>query len=91
MNISPQWKAWRGRALAASIQSIAFDRKLDPKRQGRELIGACPRCGGQDRFATNVEKGCFNCRGCNAKGDVIALVRFFGPTCQKLPPQEGSA
>jgi hypothetical protein len=34
--------------------------------------------------AINVEKGCFNCRGCKAKGDVIALVQFFESACQKL-------
>jgi hypothetical protein len=92
MNVSPQWKAWRDRARATSIQGIASDRKIGLKRQGRERIGACPRCG--DRFAINVEKECFNSRGCKAKAAVIALVSFFKSACQELtgePPPGGSA
>jgi hypothetical protein len=80
---------WKVHARAARIESIARDPKIGLKRQGRELIEAYPRCGGHDRFAINVEKGCFNCRGCNAKGDVIALVRFlddcsFEVACEKI-------
>ncbi len=44
------------------------------KRQGRELIGPCPVCGGTNRFGANVAEGIFNCRGCGVGGDVIALV-----------------
>jgi hypothetical protein len=51
---------------------------LGLKRNGKELTGACPRCGGTDRFSINVGvKQCFNCRGCGARGDVIELVRFL--------------
>jgi CHC2 zinc finger len=32
-------------------------------------------CGGRDRFSINARKQVFNCRGCGAKGDVIALVK----------------
>jgi phage/plasmid primase-like uncharacterized protein len=32
-------------------------------------------CGGTDRFSINVKKRVWNCRGCAAGGDVIALVR----------------
>jgi CHC2 zinc finger len=94
MNVSPQWKAWRDRARAASIQGIASDRKIGLKRQGRELIGACWRRAGQNHFAINVEKGSFDCRGCKVKAAVIALVQFFKSACQKLtgePPTEGPA
>src|SRR5262249_48914629 len=35
------------------------------------------KCGGEDRFAINTTKQVFNCRGCGARGDVIALVRFL--------------
>jgi putative DNA primase/helicase len=45
------------------------------KRQGGELVGPCPMCGGTDRFAINVHKQLFNCRVCGAKGDVIEFVR----------------
>lgn len=42
-----------------------------------EYAGPCPACGGKDRFAINVRKQVFNCRGCGAKGgDAIALVQF---------------
>jgi DNA primase len=45
------------------------------KREGsNEHVGPCPRCGGRDRFGVNTRKRVFNCRGCGARGDVIALV-----------------
>jgi Family of unknown function (DUF5906)/CHC2 zinc finger len=44
------------------------------RRKSAELVGPCPRCGGTDRFAVNVRKQLFNCRGCQARGDVISLV-----------------
>ncbi len=53
------------------------------ERRGIKLVGRgdrsgpCPRCGGQDRFSINVRKQVFNCRGCRAAGDVIALVQFL--------------
>jgi hypothetical protein len=47
---------------------------LNLKRNGHELTGACPRCGGDDRFSVNIVKRCFNCRRCLARGDVIAFV-----------------
>jgi len=40
-----------------------------------ELAGACPVCGGRDRFAVNVKKRLWSCRGCIAGGsDAISLV-----------------
>jgi phage/plasmid primase-like uncharacterized protein len=42
-----------------------------------ERTGPCPICGGNDRFAVNVKKAIFNCRGCNKGGDVIALVQHL--------------
>jgi phage/plasmid primase-like uncharacterized protein len=48
------------------------------KLRGRvERAGPCPICGGNDRFAINVKKQIFLCRGCNVGGDVIALVRHL--------------
>lgn len=45
------------------------------KRSGRELIGPCPGCGGDDRFSINEAKRVWNCgHGGGAGGDVIALV-----------------
>jgi putative DNA primase/helicase len=42
-----------------------------------ERVGPCPVSGGTDRFSINVRKQVFNCRGCRAKGDVIALVQHL--------------
>ena len=46
------------------------------KRNGRELTGPCPKCGGDDRFSVNVDKGVFQCRICHGKGGGIDLVMF---------------
>ena len=43
-----------------------------------ERCGPCPRCGGHDRFAININKQKFNCRGCKrGGGDAISLVMFL--------------
>jgi hypothetical protein len=69
-------------------------------RNGHELIGPCPACGGRDRFGVNLRKGVFLCRRCEAKGGTIDLVMLVqglefraaldwlrGPS-QELSPQE---
>ena len=64
------------RAQAVRIEDEITRRGL--KLVGRvEREGPCPVCGGRDRFSINTKKQCLNCRGCGAKGDVIALVRFL--------------
>jgi putative DNA primase/helicase len=50
---------------------------LGLRRHGTELIGPCVRCGGVDRFAVSITKQIFNCRSCNAAGDVIAMVQHI--------------
>lgn len=45
-------------------------------RTAGELVGPCPGCGGKDRFSINPQKGVIFCRGCDAKGDQIALVQL---------------
>jgi hypothetical protein len=47
------------------------------KRQGRELIGPCPVCGGVDRFGINVNKQLWHCRGCGKGGDIVSLVQHL--------------
>jgi phage/plasmid primase-like uncharacterized protein len=47
------------------------------KRHGREHVGPCPVCGGRDRFAVNITKQVWNCRGCAKGGDLIALVQHI--------------
>ena len=74
MNTAAASDAWIDLARAVPIESEVARRGIKLKRKGNELIGPCPRCGGDDRFAVNIVKQVFNCRGCGAKGDVIDLV-----------------
>jgi hypothetical protein len=67
-------------ARAASIESELARRGIRLKRQGRELVGPCPRCGGTDRFAVNIRKQVWNCRHCKPDGiagDIIGLVMWL--------------
>jgi Toprim domain/CHC2 zinc finger len=41
------------------------------------MVGPCVRCGGRDRFSINIQKQVFNCRGCGAAGDGIAMVQHI--------------
>lgn len=46
------------------------------KRQGAEMVGPCPVCGGRDRFAVNLRSHLALCRKCGLKsGDQVGLVR----------------
>ena len=61
------------------------------KRKGRELQGACPVCGGTDRFAVSSGKlhaAVFNCRHCGTGADAMkAILAAAGFTNGKpLPP-----
>ena len=58
-------------------QEVARRGGLGLRRHGTELIGPCVRCGGVDRFAVSITKQIFNCRSCNAAGDVIAMVQHI--------------
>jgi hypothetical protein len=56
-----------------------------------ELAGACPRCGGTDRFSVNTAKQVFNCRGCGKGGDIIDFVMLvdggeFNDALETLAP-----
>jgi hypothetical protein len=80
---------WKARAKAVPIARVVDVRALGLKRVGAELIGPCPKCGGTDRFSINPGKGVFNCRGCNAAGDCIALTMLiedctFAEACEKI-------
>jgi hypothetical protein len=68
------------RARAVPIASVAPKglKRQGLKRQG--LIGPCPKCGGIDRFSISTAKQVFNCRGCGAAGNVIALARLVWGT-----------
>jgi phage/plasmid primase-like uncharacterized protein len=65
------------RAKATPIESEISRRGYQLKRQGPELVGPCPVCGGTDRFAVHTRKQCWHCRGCAKGGDVISLVQHL--------------
>lgn len=91
------FKDWVQRARSAPIEAELNRRGIKLRRVGLEHVGACPKCGGDDRFAINVKKQVFNCRGCGAGGDVIGLVQQldsvdFTTACTTLagqPPKKG--
>ena len=62
-------------AFRAPITDVVARFGLRLKRQGRELVGPCPVCGGNDRFAVHPTKGLWNCRHCVRGGGAIALLR----------------
>jgi Protein of unknown function (DUF3631)/CHC2 zinc finger len=64
------------RAKAVPIESIIESRGI-PLRGRTERVGACPVCGGDDRFSINTKKQVWNCRGCQTGGDVIELVKHL--------------
>jgi DNA primase len=63
------------RARSVPIEDEIRRRGIPLKRQGAELVGPCPVCGGRDRFGVNNRKRVFNCRGCGVGGDVITFVQ----------------
>jgi phage/plasmid primase-like uncharacterized protein len=65
------------RARAVKIQDEIERRGITLKRQGSELVGPCPVCGGTDRFAVNIRKRIWYCRKCDVGGDVIILVQHL--------------
>jgi hypothetical protein len=81
---------WVARARAARIEDEIARRNVKLRANGRaEQCGACPKCGGDDRFSINVRKQIFNCRGCDVGGDVIRLVEHldgakFLEACERL-------
>jgi DNA primase len=62
-------------ARTVLIEDELARRGIRLRRQGRELVGPCPRRGGRDRFGVNVVKQIWNCRGCQKGGDVLDLVQ----------------
>src|SRR5690242_9834357 len=80
---------WITRAKAVPIEEELGRRGVPIVGRGKDRCGACPVCGGRDRFSINTVKGVFNCRGCQARGDVIDFVMFvdgcdFNTACETL-------
>lgn len=65
------------RARDADIVSAAERLGAVLKRvSSAERAGGCPKCGGRDRFAVNVKKRLWHCRGCGKGGnDALSLVQ----------------
>ena len=65
--------------------------RLDLKREGRELVGPCPSCGGDDRFSVSAKNGraVFQCRQCNPGRDnpeaFLAILKAAGFAEEREP------
>ena len=87
-----EFNDWVQRARAVPIEKEIERRGVKLRREGLERVGACPKCGGDDRFAINMKKQVFNCRVCGIGGDVIQLVEHldgvdFNTACTQLTGQ----
>jgi Protein of unknown function (DUF3631)/CHC2 zinc finger len=76
---SAAFNAWIADAKRVDISDVVNKRSLKLSRTKSGFEGACPQCGGDDRFWVLAKKGKqhFGCRGCGKGGDVIALVQFL--------------
>jgi hypothetical protein len=45
--------SWVAKARLVRIEDEIGRRNIKLRRQGVELVGPCPKCGGDDRFAIN--------------------------------------
>ncbi|MGD0673534.1 MAG: AAA family ATPase [Candidatus Binatus sp.] len=77
MRTDAAFEAWKQKAKSVPIEKELARRGIKLKRQGKELVGPCPRCDGTDRFAINTVEQVWNCRGCGKGGDGIALVEHL--------------
>ena len=80
--VAPPFSDWQGKAPALGL-----------KRQGRELVGPCPACGGTDRFAVKPTEGgasLIHCRGCKGFVDIVKAAGFAEdrPTNGAVPTRE---
>lgn len=77
MKRTAEMDAWIDDAKRATVGDVLGMITLNLKGRG-EMTGPCPACGGTDRFAVNVRKGKWLCRGCRPKGgsaiDLVMLV-----------------
>lgn len=65
------------RARRTRIMDELERRGVKLRRSGAEMVGPCPACGGEDRFAVNLRKNVFHCRKAGAGGDAIAMVQYI--------------
>jgi phage/plasmid primase-like uncharacterized protein len=62
-------------AKEVSIEAVLAQRGYQLKRNGADLAGPCPFCGGRDRFVVTPKKRRWFCRGFRERDDVIGLVQ----------------
>jgi DNA primase len=79
MTASREFEELAERARAVDLLSVIEGYGgLGLKGGRRDLAGPCPQCGGNDRFAVNLNKQVFHCRGCDASGGgAIDFVMFI--------------
>lgn len=90
MRDDPAVTAWiedaKRTPLAAALERARPGWQL--RRAGAELVGACPACGGRDRFSINARKGKWNCRGADGGTSPIGLAMHVGPITEFLKAVE---
>jgi hypothetical protein len=64
-------------ARAVPVREIAERHGARLKKSDSQYEGACPVCGGVDRFWLTPALNAWGCRGCNVRGDAIALERHL--------------
>ena len=69
---------WRYRADQADLLETAVRYGASLKRAGRESVGPCPACGGNDRFAIHPLKHKWHCRGHGGGHGAISLAMHLG-------------
>lgn len=76
-------QAWKERAESISLLAAAqmFGMKL--KKHGQEFVGPCGYCAGRDRFAINLSKGKWHCRGHGGGESPITLAMHVGAIAWK--------
>lgn len=89
MHRDPAQEDWVIRARAVRCEEIIGRWPHQLKRKGRELVGPCPACGGDDRFSIDLRKNLWHCRKAGKGGDAIALVEYvdgveFRAACEIL-------
>jgi len=85
-----------GISLVSILDRDGIRLKRIARTNGGEWAGACPFCGGHDRFRVwpNEGRGRFWCRGCGKQGDVIDYLResrglSFQEACRELKIDPG--
>lgn len=64
---------------------------LQLRKNGGELVGPCPACGGVDRFSVRLKDGVFHCRACEREGrDAMDIPKAAGHA-KPAPPSDGKA